>query len=91
MASSWQITCINKTDRYDPHDGIDRVGGKDSGGWTLTVDEVIAHIRRGNSFWVLVNGWRDDVVIAIRNGREYIKTRGDDVHPNNLLSLPECP
>ena len=81
MASSWQITCINKTNRYDPHERIRAVGGLEQGGWTLTVDQVIGHIRQGNGFWVNVSGVRDEVEIAVNNGREYIKTRGDGVHP----------
>jgi hypothetical protein len=39
---------------------------------------------------VNVGGQHIDVIIASHLGREYIKTRADDDHPNNLLSLPEC-
>ena len=85
--ADWQITCINKTYRNDPHDRISRVGGP---GWRKTVDEVITLIRRGDTFWVRVNGVRAEVIVATHNGREYIKTRADGLHPNNLLALPEC-
>lgn len=43
-------------------------------------------------FYVSVNGSSVWVVIAVsRYGNKYIKTTADGEHPNNLLSLPECP
>jgi len=32
-----------------------------------------------------------DVIIAVHNGNEYLKTTADGLHPNNLLALPDCP
>jgi|EndMetStandDraft_8_1072994.scaffolds.fasta_scaffold03481_6 hypothetical protein len=90
MAETWQVTCIKKTDRPSPCERIERVGGREGEGWTLRVDEVVAHIRLGDNFWVEIGGQRLDVIIASYAGREYIKTRPDGDHPNSLLSLPEC-
>jgi len=90
MTETWQVTCIKRTERSSPHERIERVGGPEGEGWTLRVDEIVTHIKRGDRFWVDVGGQRVDVVIASHSGREYIKTRPDDDHPNNLLSLPEC-
>ena len=90
MAETWQVTCIKKTDRSSPYERIERVGGREGEGWTLRVDEVFTHIRLGDKFWVAMGGQRVDVIIASYSGREYIKTRPDGDHPNNLLSLPEC-
>src|SRR5262245_49030269 len=91
MAESWQIACINRTESSAPYERIDRVGGPEGEGWTLSVDEIVAQIK-GNraSFWVEVGGQRVDVIVTSRSGREFIKTRPDGDSPNNLLSLPEC-
>ena len=90
MAESWQITCINRTNSFDAYERIERVGGPEGEGWTLRVDEIVAHIKEGTSFWVDVGGQRIDVIITSHSGREYIKTRSDGDSPNSLLSLPEC-
>jgi Protein of unknown function (DUF3892) len=90
MTDTWQITCINKTHRHDPHERIQAAGGSDGGGWTLTVDQIISLIRQGKRFWVSVGGKSVWVVIAKHNGHDYIKTEPDREQQNNLLSLPEC-
>ena len=94
MATRHRIQCINKTDRYDPHDRIKNVGGSNPDGtrWKLTQPEAIAGIEAGKwEFYVSVNGVSVDVIVASRLGHKYLKTRNDGDHPNNLLSLPECP
>ena len=90
MAGSWQVTCITTTTGSNADDRIERVGGPDGEGWTLRVDEVIAHINKGTSFWVDIAGQRVDVIVADHSGRAYIKTRSDANSSNYLLSLPEC-
>jgi hypothetical protein len=90
MAESWQIACINRINSVDPYERIERAGGPDGEGWTLGVDEIVAQIKSGTSFWVDVGGRQVDVVIVNHSGREYIKTKLDGDSPNTLLSLPEC-
>lgn len=94
MAGNVQIKCINKSNRQDPHDRIHSIGGTNPDGtrWKLTEDQAIAGIESGKwRFYVSVNGKSVWVVIASRLGRKYLKTEADGEHPNNLLSLPECP
>lgn len=88
-----QISCINKTNRQDPHDRIHSVGGENSGGrWKKSQITVIAEIEgKVNTFYTLVKGVRAKVIVAIHNGNKYIKTESDGLQPNNLLALPECP
>lgn len=95
MAPQVQIRCINKTNRTDPHERISHVGGApgaDSPRWKWPTDRAIQAIETNEfEFFVEVRGNKVKVIVASRNGRKYLKTENDGEHPNNLLSLPECP
>ncbi len=92
MTNSYQIKCVNKRNRTDPHERIQNVGGYGSSQWKLTLDEAIAGIRNGQwTFWTQGGGKTVKVVIAYHNGHAYLKTEADGVQPDNLLALPECP
>lgn len=93
-----EITCINKSDRQNPHERISHVGGrvgseKGNGPWKITQESAIQGIESGKwSFYVTKNGSQVKVVVAVsRFGNKYLKTEADGEQPNNLLSLPECP
>ena len=94
MAIRVQVSCINKSDRYNPHERIISIGGlnPDGGRWRLSEQEAIAGIEQGKwSFFVHRGGLEVDVIIATRLGHKYLKTQNDGEQPDNLLSLPECP
>jgi len=94
MPSKHEIKCINKTDRFNPHERIDAIGGvnQDGSQWKLSQQQAIQDIKAGKySFYVKKNNQIVDVIVArSRFGNEYIKTVSDGEHPNNLLSLYEC-
>lgn len=89
-----EVTCVSKTDRYNPHERIRGIGGNASETrWYLTQEQAIAAIETGQrQFFVRVNGREVRVIVAVsRYGNKYLKTEADGEQPNNLLSLPECP
>ena len=93
MAQRVQIQCINKTDRQNPHERIQFIGGinPDGSRWKISQPDAITHISNDKySFYVKVGGKEVNVIISTNNGNKYIKTVRDSVQPDNLLSLPEC-
>lgn len=93
MATSVQISCINKDDRYNEYERITHVGGIHSNQqWKLTLDDAIKSIENGTyAFYTSVNSHVRKVVVATRLGKKYLRTEADSDTPDNLLSLPECP
>lgn len=93
MAERVEISCVNKSDRMNPHERITHAGGLHAGKrWWLAQEAVIQGIEAGKwSFYVSRGGRTVDVVVATsRYGNKYIKTVADGEHPDNLLSLSEC-
>jgi hypothetical protein len=95
MAQQVQIQCINKSDRPNLHERILNVGGVNADGtrWKVAQQQAVAGIEDGRwQFYVSANEQMVWVVVAVsRYGNKYLKTTADGEHPNNLLSLPECP
>jgi hypothetical protein len=96
MAQLVQVKCINKTDRYNPHERIRAIGGTNPDGtrWKLAEDEAISAIEQGRYSFYVDRPSGDRVWVVIERspyGHKYLKTQADGEQPNNLLSLPECP
>jgi hypothetical protein len=52
----------------------------------------MANIENGtHSYYVSVGGRTVAVIVAVHNGRKYLKTEADGYSPDNFLALPECP
>ncbi|MFZ3111924.1 DUF3892 domain-containing protein [Methanothrix sp.] len=95
MPSNVQIKCIKKSDRYNPYERILSVGGTNPDGkpWKLSQQAAIEGVESDKwKFYVSVGGNSVWVIVArSAQGHKYLKTEADGEHPNNLLSLPECP
>lgn len=96
MAQAVRIECINKTDRMNPHERIQSVGGRNEDGsnWKMSQQAAVDSIENGTyAFYVeRPQGDRVEVIVAVSQyGNKYLKTTADGDQPNNLLSLPECP
>jgi hypothetical protein len=85
------VTCILKRGgHYNPHERISHIGNSQSG-WLVTEDSAIRRIETGmDSFYTLVNGRQANIIVAVHNGRKYLKTDADGHAPNNLLALSDC-
>lgn len=94
MATQHQVKCINKSDRYNPHERILFIGGTNPDGtsWKLSQQAAIEGIESGKwQFYVSAGGQSVWVIVAVSaQGHKYLKTQSDGEQPNNLLSLPEC-
>lgn len=90
-----QVSCIRKTDRFNPWERIEYIGGANADGsrWSLTQQEAIAGIEDGRwSFFVRREGYEVRVIVRTsRFSHKYLTTEADGEEPDNLLSLPECP
>lgn len=95
MPSDIKITCINKSERQNPHERIRNIGGINADGtrWKLTEAAAIDGIEQGKWRFYTSVGGRSVWVIVARSqaGHKYLKTESDGYVPDNLLSLPECP
>jgi hypothetical protein len=94
MPAVYEILCITKSDRFNPHERITHVGGRNNDGtaWRITQPDAIAGIESGKwGFYVSRGGNVARVIVATsRYGHKYLKTEADGEQPDNLLSLPEC-
>ena len=88
-----QVSCINKSDRQNPHERIRNIGGVDNGiRWKKSEELAIAEIETGvTQFFVHAAGRSVWVIVAMHLGRKYLKTENDGIQPDNLLALQECP
>ena len=94
MPSGYEILCIKKCDRTDPHEPILSLGGRNEDGtaWKLAQQDTIDGIETGKrGYYARRGGGMANVVVAVgRFDHKYIKTEADGEQPDNLLSLPEC-
>ena len=94
LSMTKQVICINKRGgHYNPHERIQAIGGHDGARqWKDLEDVAIRNVERDpRSYFVHRGGKSVWVIVAVHNGRKYLKTEADGYSPDNLLALPECP
>jgi hypothetical protein len=85
------VTHIQR-DREDVDRSIDKLAGFDGSGtfFVETLDQAIEAIEAGRTYRTLPLGFEGrKVLVRRRKSRKYLQTEGDNLPPNNLLSLPE--
>ncbi|HYM68413.1 MAG TPA: DUF3892 domain-containing protein [bacterium] len=96
--AAYYVVCITKhpTNR-EPHRQVEWIGTSEdpNDAWATrqwSVPQVIEAIRGGDRFYCTVQSSAATVrvVVAERSGTEYIKTDGDDLYRDNLLTKREC-
>ena len=89
---AYQITCINKEDRYNPYERITHFGFLTSQGTVrVTQQQLIDYIQQGYEFVVSKSGKTAKLILAKSPFNHlYVKTEADGNEPNNLLNLMEC-
>lgn len=94
VAVTARIRCVNKSDRYNPHERITHVGGSNDDGslWRISQGQAIEGIEDGRWRFFVHAGGRSVWVIVAKSqyGHKYLKTEADGAQPDNLLSQPEC-
>lgn len=88
MPRTLRVTCVSKAERPSLHERITHIGGD---GWKHTQQDAITFIKLDlYSYYVHRGSHTLEVVVATHLGHEYLKTSGDNLQPDILLSLPEC-
>ena len=88
MAADVQVSCITKRgDHHNPHERIQGLGGASGGQrWWMSETDIIAELEKARrwNFYVTVNARTVWVIVAVHNGRKYLKTEADGYSPNNI-------
>lgn len=88
-ATRLQVLYATKGDKH-----IERIGGRNPDGslWTMTREEAVRELNNKTlELFVHTTIETDfEVGVGIMDG-EFLRTRGDRIIADNLLSLPECP
>jgi hypothetical protein len=88
----YQITCINKPDRFSPHEHISHIGNVT---WRMSREEAVRRIdSKQEAFFTIDKTTGRKVYIGVVRGdgfkAPYLRTHADGKWNDNLLALDEC-
>lgn len=89
-----QIRCIRKSYSSEPHKIVEQIGGINGNGtrWRIPIERAIEGIEMGKwEFYIVLKGLKFKIIIAQHLGIKYLKCFNEELTPNILLQLPECP
>jgi hypothetical protein len=89
-----RVTCVSKPAPDAAHRHVLGIGGVDDFGtpWRLSAEQALAAMdAREFRFFVIVDGWRANLVAAQGADGRWLKTASDGDGPSALLGLPQCP
>ena len=91
--NSYQITCVNKPNRFSTHEHITHIGNI-AGKWKITRESAIQRIdAKTDSFYTVdaSTGKRAEIGVVRETGKApYLKTHADGKWNDNLLAQAEC-
>jgi hypothetical protein len=91
--SEFEITCVNKPDRFSQHEHITHIGNY-AGNWRLTREVAIQRIEeKKERYFTVDKGTGKKAYIGVvrePNKAPYLKTYADGQWNNNLLAQQEC-
>jgi hypothetical protein len=90
----YEVTCINKPDRFSTHEHITHVGNL-AGQWRVTRELAIRKIdSKEESFYTIDRTTGKKVYVGVVRGdgnkSAYLRTHADGKWNDNLLALAEC-
>ena len=90
MHKKLQVTFVEQSDRYCPHERIIHIGGfSEDILWKHTQAEVMENIeKKKHSYFMVVDNHHADVLVSAFSGHKYIKTTDDSSYKAYLLTLP---
>ena len=92
--TEFEVTCINKPDRFSVHEHITHIGNL-AGQWRLTRESAIQKIdSKEEAFYTVDKSSGKKVYVGVVRGdgnkAPYLRTHADGKWNDNLLSLSEC-
>lgn len=90
----FEITCINKPDRYSQHEHITHIGNS-AANWKLTRESAIERIdSKQEAFYTIDKSTGRKVYVGVvrndGNKSPYLRTYADGKWKDNLLAQEEC-
>jgi Protein of unknown function (DUF3892) len=93
IMNEFEITCINKPDRFSRHEHITHIGNV-AAGWKLTREIAIQKIEsKTEAFYTLDRATGRKIYIGVVHeaGKlPFLRTHADEKWNDNLLALQEC-
>ncbi|MGD0954440.1 MAG: DUF3892 domain-containing protein [Methanotrichaceae archaeon] len=79
-----EVNCAN---RVKPHEYVQSIGGP---GWSMTAEQAIAAINKGDEFFVKAGGSEVDIIVVQMEGKHVLRTKRERTRLDNLDNIRQC-